>query len=347
MITYSSLDEIEKYYNSERINQSLLKGILYKGALALNPDTNKQSKALKLGSAIDTILTSNIPFEEQFIIGENIDLSPSELKIFKNLSEREIKPEDITKENVIETLNLVNFQSNWKDDTRYNKVKNTITNKYPLYFKYKDKNVISEEEYEHIINILAEAEKVPIFYNIFNPEDSRLIEHHFQLPIYFRYEDIDMKALLDKVEFHMNNKGEIEKVIIYDLKTMEGNVENFYKNVKRFRYDFQMAFYKIAVEQLLKDKKKARFITYEYYFPVISSTIPGNLVVYKVDDITINTAIKGYEPVLNSVYYNKKRIKGIEEAISLYKYYKSNPELKVSKIIKENNYKIDLILYED
>ena len=341
MIIYTSQKEVDVYFNSERINQSLLKDILKRGAKALTPKQMKESKAFKFGNLVDFALTSGRNIREEYLIRDNIDLSPSELKIFNNLAERNIKPDRVGEKTLLKAMDIVGYQKNWGNSTRIKKVMPVIKKKYKDFFESFDKKIISEEEFEHLTNTLTELSKIPALEKVFNPVEDKNIQHFFQLPLYFTLDDIQMKALLDKLELHFDEEGRITQAVIIDLKTMEGQVENFYVNVKKFRYDFQLAFYGLAVKDLLKKANLAPNFKIKYAFVVVSSSTPGNAVFYTVPDEIIENAFNGKDRE------NKKRLEGIKDAISLYKYYKENSKIRVSREIKENDYKIDLTIYDN
>lgn len=338
---YSNKKEIEKYFNSERVNQTLLKDIAVKGPFGLFRKY-KQSRALLIGSIIDMALTTETNIYEEYTL-YTPNIAPKELEIFQYLSNKNLAYNEIKDKDLIEAFNVTNYYKNYKTDTKLNKIRPILKKEYSAFLSNKKKSTITKNDLETVTNILAELSSIKVFQELFDPKDTKDTFYLYQLPIYFTKFKTPLKALLDLLIVRKEN-NKITEITIVDLKTMEGNVSNFWQKVKKFGYLFQLAFYKMAVLEMIKKWEEYEIdinnIKIHYKFAVVSSTIPGNAVVYTVPEKLIEEAYNGREETDKTP---KKY--SIPELIKLYKYYKSK-NLKVNKEIYENGYETELKIYD-
>jgi hypothetical protein len=110
------------------------------------------------------------------------------------------------------------------------------------------KQILSEEESTCISNVIESFRDHPFTADYF--VDGEGIDVVYQLPIPFDITDphysevLRCKALLDLVRINHNDKT----IMPLDIKTLSGYILDFGQQVKSYRYDFQGAFYRLALE---------------------------------------------------------------------------------------------------
>ncbi len=328
-IIISSQEEVKKYYDDENsVNQSSLKSLL-KGFNSFMKEKNNPEQTKKdyfvIGSAVDTLLTgTKEAFLADFYVSQLENLpSDTEMKITEIVFERKknlfgMVPEgdlDDCREFIQDVVDDLEWQKNWKNETRVNKI---ITKCNDFYLELKNsygKTVLSRETYQNILEIVKSLEtnertKKYFNKNIVKEQDDSL-EYYYQLPLYFKYNDVDCKALLDLCIIKRKNNGEIDWIQPIDLKTMSGETLRFLNNLKSYRYDIQSAFYK---EGLIKHFEIKEEQILPFKFIVESSTEPGTPLVYKLTDFTLAVGKYGYEK-------EEYKIKGFEDLLEEYKIY--------------------------
>ena len=332
---------VEDYYINPAISQSQLK-------LLLGPDP----------SIFKTIQEPDLYFEEKkhFIIGDGVDIQLTrpieEFNQKFHISNLQNKPSDTIKSIVNQVFDLVkeevgelvdkgvlrdhtskildscndhNYQPNWKTETRIAK----IVEAWEYWEDIKaaeGKVVLSQEENDLISQIVMSIRTNPATSKYFE-RDTNFVEILDQYSIYFNYESIECKALLDRIIVDHKNKT-IQPI---DFKTMGDQTLYFPKSLRQRRYDIQAAFYTEAL------KSKKVYETYEilpFKFIVESTTNPGNPLVFTCNQELLeigksgrnayNLCDKAYVSDEYTVYMKFDKIKGFHQLIEDYKWYMEN-----------------------
>lgn len=293
----TSKEDIIAYEQSAALNQSSIKHILKQGmqsflksALFLrkseevDEEQNKKKKEdgdvahFIIGKGVDTLITGHPgDFDEKYFISSCIN-KPTEkpLAIVKNVYDKvtaSFPPGNVAdlafyRREIYDACNEVEFFMNrrkpeetWNDDSRIN----TIITGCAIYFDdlclALTKQVISQTE-KNIIEALHNSFlNHPNTGNYFQPSSSKIII--YQMPLYFTYEGVECKALLDMVIIDLV-KGIIR---IIDLKTIGRPVLEFIKQCMTLRYDIQSSFYSFAMKENI---------------PIVSQLVDKNLEKFKV-----------------------------------------------------------------
>ena len=335
---------VEDYYTNPAISQSQLKLLLGPDPSIFNtiqePDLYfEEKKHFIIGDGVDMQLTRPIgEFNQKFHIS-NLQNKPSDtIKSIVNQVFDEVKAFNNRNPNLDQTIGNIQeypeyillgcndheYQMRWNEDTRINKV----VEAWEYWEDLKQaigKQVLSQEENDLISQIVMSIRTNPTTSKYF--ETSRDVEILDQLAIYFPYNNIDCKALLDRVIIDHKNKT----VQPIDFKTMGDQTIYFPKSLRQRRYDIQNAFYTEAL------KSKKVYDTYEilpFKFIVESTVNPGNPLVFTCSDELLFMGKWGREEnflelnVPDSAetwtkkeYVSYPEIKGFHQLIEDYKWY--------------------------
>ena len=339
---------VEDYYTNPAISQSQLKLLLGPDPSIFNtiqePDLYfEEKKHFIIGDGVDMQLTRPIEeFNQKFHIS-NLQNKPSDTiksivnQVYDHVKEvhgREILTIDRYPNAILDSCNDHNYQPNWKDSTRVAK----IVEAWEYWEDLKQaegKVVLSQEENDLISQIVMSIRTNPTTSKYF--ETSRDIEILDQYSIYFNYEGVDCKALLDRIIVNHKNKT-IQPI---DFKTMGDQTLYFPKSLRQRRYDIQAAFYTEAL------KSKKVYETYEilpFKFIVESTVNPGNPLVFTCSSELLDIGKNGRQPYklcdkpyVSSEYITYMKfdeIKGFHQLIEDYKWYMENEFEKNRRIVE-------------
>ena len=351
---------VEDYYTNPAISQSQLKLLLGPDPSIFNtiqePDLYfEEKKHFLIGDGVDIQLTQSLEaFNEKFHVS-NIQNKPSDtIKSIVNQVYDLVKEEvgsladkgllrDHTSK-IIDSCNDHNYQPNWKTETRVAKVGESW--EYWEDLKAAEgKQVLSQEENDLISQIVMSIRSNSVTGPYFIPQPNQ--EILYQYPIYFSYNGVDCKALLDMVIID-HNKKTIQPI---DIKTMGDQSIYFPKSLRQRRYDIQAAFYtealSISKPYTYTHPKIAQSVPYTilpFKFIVESTTNPGNPLVFTCDEELLKIGkfgresfrLKGVSSIkLIDMYYGKTdEVKGFNQLIEDYKWYLENGFEKKREIVE-------------
>ena len=345
---------VEDYYTNPAISQSQLKLLLGPDPSIFNtiqePDLYfEEKKYFLIGDGVDIQLTQSLEaFNEKFHVS-NIQNKPSDtIKSIVNQVYDLVKEEvgsladkgllrDHTSK-IIDSCNDHNYQPNWKTETRISK----IVEAWEYWEDLKaaeGKQVLSQEENDLISQIVMSIRTNSVTGLYFIPQSNQ--EILYQYPIYFSYNGVDCRALLDMVIID-HDKKTIQPI---DIKTMGDQSIYFPKSLRQRRYDIQAAFYTQALFQWCIDND--RYTDYrilKFKFIVESTTNPGNPLVFTCDEELLKIGkfgresfrLKGVSSIkLIDMYYGKTdEVKGFNQLIEDYKWYLENGFEKKREIVE-------------
>lgn len=364
--------EIDKYFESSALSQSLLKKLL--GGIDSFKHNNKDEVELYytekghfiIGSAVDTLLTGEEgEFDKQYYVSQ-IEKKPSEVemsiiqKAFDDIvtanfnSIQEVgEIDDINYYNFIQTsIEEHNWQSNWKMETKVNK----IIDIGAIYFQdlkaSYGKQILSTADkvlIDSIVSSLVNNSRTSKYFDRTALSRTEGVSVYYQLPIYFSYKNIPCKALLDMLIVIRNESGKIVSVQPFDLKTMNGNTLKFVTNLKSFRYDIQAAWYLEALTSVDssfdfgRDQFESENVLKPFTFIVESNSFPGQPLIFEADEELLYIGKFGKpdlevkvspEATINEIL--KYGVKGFDELVDTYIYQTEN-EWREEKIITDND----------
>lgn len=357
----TSRDEVERYFASDKVNQSHLKELIpglnnYKKKLAEWEERERSGEIpdhFLIGSAVDTLLTGNIgDFEEEFYVLD-VENKPSDTETamidlaYKHIS---LVYEEIgSLEDYPNVLEDVIKEFDWYKGNPGPKRIASFIERGKEYFealKNSDgKKILSLSQkltIDNVVNSLKNNERTSQFFDRDYLEDMPFVTTHYQFIAEFEYLDIDMKAMMDTVIFNYDKDSEEPLTArVVELKTMNGDTLDFLNNLRRFRYDFQVAFYNFALEKALRERGYKYTKILNPIFIVESTTNPGNPLVFETTVDLMKMGEHGRKEFYirdkeKDSYAYFKPIKGFREMIQEYKYYLENG-WETDKIILESS----------
>jgi len=336
--------QIEDYYNTDAVSQSLLKSFLnglngYKSYIA---NKDKEKSYLSIGSAVDCILTQGEEeFKKQFYVSE-LENSISETEktilneIFENAKLKFISLEQLTDKEFTTSLAFQKWQPKWKTDTKIDKIKKVCKGYYDELYIAENKTILSKEEFATIeamvynlrnSSVTKEYFDKGLYYQKMANEEDHL-DIYYQLPIYFEHRNVKCKALLDIVV--VDNARSL--VIPLDIKTTSKPILEFEQEIYKYRYDIQASFYNIALNSVFTDLRKN-----STFGLIVSSTQePQFPMIYKLGSTLVDVGKNGKKSLVFKGRQIRKQILGFEQLLDEYLYYVENG-FEVDRRITKNN----------
>ena len=316
---------MNSYYQVNRISCSKLKNFEKHPRYYLSDFSKslKESKALRLGSAVDMLLTAPEEFEKVFHVATGIKPSGLMGQFADNLIALSSFYEEAISD---EKLSQAYSNTDFKRDT-FEGVKDKldkITAYLKAYFDSKDKILLEEGESELankiVNNLLTNDFTAPYFY-----EDG--VELIYQMPVYWEYDEEECKSLLDLVRINHLTK----EIYPFDIKTSGGQVKDFITSLIDFRYDLQGSFYTEALNWFVRnDEKYKGYKVMPFSFIVESTSSPGSPQVFTLSDKVISQGKIGWVSKTGIEH------KGFSDLIADLKWHKMNNKWDYTKSVYLN-----------
>jgi hypothetical protein len=235
------IEQINNYFKDQSLSQSKLKLLINKGVRLFNSITEdtifEEKDARLIGSIVDDMFTfTEKEFNSIYHVGEfKHKPSLTMLHIVSPILSINTDKKKITeyKDELIKEAKNSNYGNNKYSEDR---IWNDILKSEQYWDEFSDvigKTIISIEEYVLCKNIHTTLITHPYSLEYFT-------NCKYQIPLYFKIEDVECKALIDKIQ-NINSK-----LIVQDLKITANN-RSFKMQVDRFRYDIQQAWYLKAI----------------------------------------------------------------------------------------------------
>lgn len=369
MIIRPDKTKVEDYFNSPAINQSRLK-LLPKGVDYFN-SVREESEAevmfyeekthFILGHAAEMKLQNGIQdFEDAYHMSDIPKPSDKLMSItqqFFDIQSRIKEPnepfplltDDRIKSDIANCIDFHQYYPKWTMDVKVNKVRTECTDYYNDLILAFGKQILDLDEattIEAIVNSLQRSNRTSRF---FNEEETPDIDYYYQLPIYFTYLGVECKILIDILE--VNHISKSLKVI--DIKTLGDFTLRFPSSMRKFRYDFQVAFYTIGVNRwknTLTEIADYKIQNPEFIVETTKLGFQGNPLVFTCSDQLIDIALYGRKLLSTSEHYDDRNMLvsqpiqtselfGVIETVELYKWHLENG-FEVDKLVRENQSKL-------
>ena len=334
---------VTTYREHPAISQSQLKLLLGDPELFITvrePDLYFEEKEhFVIGNAVDCLLTTPEQFESDFHVS-TLEQTPSDtiksmIKwVFDKLEERPSSLREVIPTILIDACNVHEYYTNWTNDqTRINKVIECDYYWQELLVSH-GKTILTVAQKTLIDSIVMSIRTNEVTSEYFQPKKNQEIQ--YQLALYFEYEGVECKALLDMVLFDHETK----KILPIDFKTLGDSTINFLTSLKRRRYDIQAAFYTKALEICYPGYQVLSF-----EFIVESTTKPGNPLVFTCTEELLKIGQFGikesYNITTTGTGSKNREVLGFHDLIELYKFYTEHGFEK-HKTIVENNSKFTI-----
>lgn len=339
MIYIGSAEQVQAYRDSDALNQSsaknLDKGLEYFLAELKRHEDSKDSPEKEhflIGGAVDCKLTAEKQeFIDTYHFSQVAKPTESVLNIINRLVARLVEnnavaPLDTLDEEILVICDEESYQTRWKPETRVNKIKSEGEHYFIDCVVSIGKKILSNEQGSKVDTIVNSLRNNPRTRDYFDREffaNNPHIDIYYQLPIFFTYDGVKCKALLDILIVEKDpNTGKVIAVYPIDLKTMAGYTLTFPESVKKRRYDIQGAWYTAALAAIVKTSPMNlpefdSSVIKPFQFIVESTTSPGRPLVYTLTEEYLQVGEFGFI----DGYTGKMKVNGFKKLISDYKYH--------------------------
>ena len=349
MLKIGTRKEIQDYQDNPALNQSLLKQLNYSPQHFLEAQSNPyKSDSLLLGSLVDCMLLSEntTDAQEQYCTLPEKGMPPEGIKnviddvfqeiITKKSAWDEFLPLEQYPELIMSVVERRNYQPNYKDGTKLAKI---LENAYYYCFLIQNhgKTLVTEEMFQTAANVVSSITSSPLgkYFNREKIEANDNLTVYYQKPLFFEYEGVICKALPDIIWIEKMDETHYNCNII-DLKTTSLTTLKFPEAFVKYKYDTQLMWYLLAVEDNIIDLIGNVTMSYQYSIIAESTTIIGSPVLYRIPWHILRNALKS----------DNKNRKSIETLITDYKYYQEKG-YKTERIIAENIHELTLYIEND
>lgn len=233
------------------------------------------SPSLIFGSLVDTLLTGDEKeFEENYVVAEFPAVAESQVVVIKYLfdkySDTNSSLEEISDNLIIAATEVLNFQKNWKPETRAKVIKENGSVYYDLLHLSIGKTLIGTQLYKDAQECVAILKTNPVtasYFNSCHPFETN-IEKFYQLKFRGQYQNIELRCMADLIIVD-HIKKTIQPI---DLKTSFNKEWNFTKSFIKWGYWIQAQLYWYIIKQTIeKDPFYQNYTLLDYQFIVISN----------------------------------------------------------------------------
>lgn len=319
--------QIKDYYNNPSYSQSQLKNLLYiKNPMDfLKEDEDKGESYFKIGSAVDAIITIGLEyFNSKFkVLDLNTNCTPKVKSIIDEIllryDEDLLELED-SKERLLDIANELEYQKNWKDETRLKTIIEQGYEYYNIMIESKGFTILTTEEFLIVNSCVDRLINGDYTSNYFKEDNLYQVSIESFIG---SNNDIPFKCLLDMIKIDTVNKT----YQVVDLKTTAKSVLDFEESFLRYRYDIQLAIYNIMVDKLKLEEQGYKKIA--PCLLVVSTTyLDEPAVVFELESKTLQDAIYGKTE-------GGKEVIGFNELVKMLEFYLANGFTEHYNIKKE------------
>ena len=237
------------YRADNALSYSKLSQFFKNGPKALISNEKIDTPSLRFGSLVDCILTASEEFDDRFYVADIDRFSDTIRKIVERIYLEHTDFTDqiceIQEDLLINILNEENYQSNWKDRTRIDKIIDLGQDYYTVLKYSTGKIVISPQEFSEAQQCVMTLKTHPFTYQIFECNEDE--EIFYQLKFKTTIEDCDnseVRIMTDCIKVNHKEKW----IQIYDLKTTGKDEEKFEESFDAWNYWIQAGLYEDVVD---------------------------------------------------------------------------------------------------
>ena len=240
------------YRSSKAISYSALSTFARDGVSCLSKlDEKKDAEALRFGSLVDTIMTEPEELENKFVIAAFNKPSDAITNIVTKIWNASDKSNSnlikIPETTILMYIKADNYQSNWLEKTRINKIVTDGSDYFKLLATSEGKVLMSQDDYNRALACVEALNNSPFVGKYFyvSPLTTH-IEAHYQLKFIFEYNNIFIRCMFDRIIVDHKNKT----IQPLDIKTTGKSEEDFHKSFLDWRYDLQATMYSFILRKI-------------------------------------------------------------------------------------------------
>lgn len=252
------------------------------------------SPSLTFGSMVDTLLTDGQEaFDNRFFVASFPAITDTLASIARQLYSRygdtcgtiyEIKDADI-----LEIINIAQYQPRWKDSTRIQDVTSKCADYYSQLLIAGDREVVSQDDYQDCLNCifsLKESRSTREYFMQDGPWDKK--KRYYQLKFKGTYEGINLRCMADLIIVDYESKT----VTPCDLKTSSHKEYEFYDSFIQWRYYVQSQLYWYIIRQNMDADPYFKDFKLENYRFIVINRKTLNPLVWEYPDTKCETNMK-------------------------------------------------------
>jgi hypothetical protein len=317
---------MEDYRRMQKLNQSLLKKILISPRSFLEAQKKYQQQDdsteehFVFGSMVDLMLTgTKAEFDEKYYkISDDVKCSEAVKTIidgvFKEAQEMDFMMEEISdyKSQILQHCKYHNYQPNWKDDTKVDKIIEQGSKYFKILYNAIGKTIISETEYSNAVACKMAMQTDKYIRPFVDKKYDSEVEFLDKFIVEFNLDGLEIKGELDRVV--VNHKTKV--ITPVDFKTTGKPVTGFQYDFWSYRYDFQAATYKIGLAESpqIQDLVAQGYSTNLFHYIVVEKDLKNLPMIFVVSSDVERVGFVGGE------LSNGKRYEGLTQAIARYKF---------------------------
>lgn len=237
----------EEYRQDPALSYSTLARFAREGFNKLDTLFDKvETPSLSFGSAVDALITGGQKeFDTNFIVAEFPALKESVVKMVKELFNRYSQQyrtlEDIPNDAIIALSEELQFQLNWKPETRAKVIKEQASEYYTIMYAAQGKKILDTETKNQVdaaVRALKESEATKFYFANDDPFDDS-IQRFYQLKFKAIFSEVMYRCMSDLIIVDHTNKT-IQPI---DLKTSSHTEWDFYESFIQWQYQIQARLY--------------------------------------------------------------------------------------------------------
>jgi hypothetical protein len=240
--------------------------------------TKIETPSLTFGSVVDTLVTgTKEEFDERFLVASFPDLQDNRIKAIKEVYSLSAGADwNSIPDSVFNTaIENVQFQMNWKPETRLRVIKECGKEYYDLLCISADKTIISNDLYLDAVACVDALRSSPATKEFFGYEDpfDTDTERFYQLKFKGSFDGIPLRCMADCIL--VNHK--YKYVCPVDLKTSSHKEWDFGKSFIEYRYMIQAQLYWYLIRKAMDNDdyfKDFKLLNYRFIVVCNSSRIP-------------------------------------------------------------------------
>jgi hypothetical protein len=325
------------YREMRGLNQSSLKKILVSPQEYLKAINKQEDEATPehflFGTVVDIMLTgSKDEFDEKFVkIPDETKCSDAVKAIVDDVANfAQVEVLTDAREEILIICNNNNYQSNWKDDTRIDKIIKEGSEYFDLLKSIAGKTPITESEYAKAVNAVMalKADKYTQMYT----RKQKDVEYLDKFIVCFGYEGEEIKGELDRVV--INHK--LKTITPIDFKTTGKSMLGFNYDFWQFRYDFQAAVYTYGLQRHsdIINLLGQGYTLNNFLYIVVEKSLIYNPQIFEVHKAITKIGWEG------GTLSNGRRLEGFVQAVQRYQFATKNDAWDYSQEYYENEGKL-------
>lgn len=228
--------------------------------------------SLTFGSIVDCLVTeTEEEFDRRFMVADFPQISDSQYKIveylFASYGNQVASLKELDDSIIIQVTEVLQFQLNWKPQTRAKVIKENCSEYWNLKYLAGDRKIINQDEYDDAIkcvNALKENSRTSAL--LFQEDPFSETEGFWQLKFRTEFEGIPVRCMFDRILVDHRNRT----ITPIDLKTSSHKEYEFPDSFIQWKYYIQANLYSWILGRIIRNTPYKDYEIQPYAFVVIN-----------------------------------------------------------------------------